>query len=277
MTLREMQMVAADRLAEVPELREAASRDAALLVMHGLGVGRTELFMRTERVLTDAEVARVSALIERRVGMEPVQYITGEQEFYGMAFRVTRATLIPRPETELLVETVIVRMPGARRIVDVGTGSGAIAVALAHALPGASVMAVDISGAALEVARGNAVLNGVSVEFRLGDLLAGVEQGVDVVVSNPPYIPSVDRDGMHPQVTEFEPAGALFAGVDGLSVYRRLIPQAWEVLRVGGMLAMEIGFGQEEGLRGLMGGWGGVEFLEDLRGVRRVVVGMKEL
>jgi release factor glutamine methyltransferase len=275
MTLREAQRVGTERLSEVPELRETASRDADLLVMFALGVGRTELFVRPERVLTDAEVARVSASIERRVGLEPVQYITGEQEFYGLPFRVTRATLIPRPETELLVETVIVRMPGARRIVDVGTGSGAIAVALAHALPGASVMAVDISGAALEVARGNAVLNGVAVEFRLGDLLAGVEQGVDVVVSNPPYIPSGDRDGMHPQVTEFEPAGALFAGVDGLEVYRRLIPDAWGVLRIGGMLAMEIGFGQEEGVRGLMSGWGGVEFLEDLRGVRRVVVGWR--
>jgi release factor glutamine methyltransferase len=277
MTLKEMRGAAALRLSEVPELREMAARDADLLAMHALGVERTELFARPERVLTDGEVARVWAAVERRAGMEPVQYITGEQEFYGLPFRVTRDTLIPRPETELLVETVIARMPEARRIVDVGTGSGAIAVAVARALPLASVMAVDLSEAALEVARGNAVLNGVRVDFRLGDLLAGVEPGVDVVVSNPPYIPVGDRGEMHPQVTEFEPAGALFAGGDGLAVYRRLVPEAWEVLRVGGMLAMEIGFGQEAGLRGLMAGWGGVEFLEDLRGVPRVVVGWKAL
>jgi release factor glutamine methyltransferase len=275
MTLREMQRAAALRLADVPELRENAARDADVLLMHALEVGRTELFMRPERVLTAGEAAGVMDLVERRARMEPIQYITGEQEFYGLPFRVTRATLIPRPETELLVETVIARMPEARRIVDVGTGSGAIAVALAHALSQALVEAVDISEAALKVARGNAALNGVSVEFRLGDLLTGVEGGVDVVVSNPPYIPDGDRAGMHPQVTEFEPHGALFAGADGLEVYRRLIPQAWEILSVGGLLAMEIGFGQEDGLRELMAGWDGVEFLEDLRGVRRVVVGVR--
>lgn len=275
MTLREMQVAMAARLAGVPELAENAARDADLLVMHGLGVGRTELFARPERVLTEAEMARVAGLIERRRGMEPVQYITGEQEFYGLPFRVTRETLIPRPETELLVETVLARAADARRMVDVGTGSGAIAVALAHALPEASVLAVDLSAGALEVARGNAALNGVRVEFRLADLLEGVEGGVDVVVSNPPYIPEGDRESMHPQVTEFEPEGALFAGRDGLSVYRRLIPQAWEVLAVGGLLAMEIGFGQEEGLRGLMADWGDVAFLEDLRGVKRVVIGRR--
>lgn len=270
-----MQGTAAGRLAAVDALRENAGRDADLLVLHGLGVGRTELFARPERVLTDDEVARILGLVERRLRMEPVQYILGEQEFYGLPFRVTRDTLIPRPETELLVETVLARAGDALRIVDVGTGSGAIAVALAKALPGALVEAVDISEAALAVARGNAALNEASVAFRLGDLLEGVEGGVDVVVSNPPYIPVGDRAGMHPQVTEFEPEGALFAGADGLEVYRRLIPQAWEVLRVGGVLAMEIGFGQEEGLRELMGGWGEVEFLVDLWGVTRVVVGKR--
>lgn len=277
MTLRAMLGAAGARLSEVLDLQETAARDADVLVMHALGVGRTERFLRPERVLTDEEVARVWKAIERRVGLEPVQYILGEQEFYGLPFRVTRDTLIPRPETELLVETVLLRAGSAKRIVDVGTGSGAIAVALAHALQGAWVIAVDVSEAALEVARGNAVLNGVAVEFRMGDLLTGIEGGVDVVVSNPPYVPEGDREGMHRQVTEFEPAGALFAGVDGLDVYRRLVPQAWDVLRPGGMLAMEIGFGQEEGLRRLMTGWGGVDFLEDLRGVRRVVVGVKGL
>jgi release factor glutamine methyltransferase len=277
MTLKETQAGMAGRLASVPELRENASRDADVLIMHALGVERTELFVRPERVLTDDEVARIGECIDRRLAMEPVQYITGEQEFYGLPFKVTRATLIPRPETELLVETVLLRAVGVKRIVDVGTGSGAIAVALAHALPEASVEAVDLSEAALEVAKENAAANGVAVTFRLGDLLAGVEAGVDVVVSNPPYIPSGDRETMHPQVTSFEPSGALFAGTDGLEIYRRLIPQAREVLRPGGLLAMEIGFGQEEGLRDLMAGWDGVEFLEDLRGVRRVVVGTKHM
>ena len=275
MTLREMQVAMAGQLSGTPELRENASRDADVLLMHALGVGRTELFIRPERLLAEAEIARIASLIDRRLAMEPVQYITGEQEFYGLPFRVTRATLIPRPETELLVEAVIARMPSTGRIVDVGTGSGAIAVSLAHALPEAAVEAVDISEAALEVARENAAANGVTVRFRLGDLLAGVEPGVDVVVSNPPYIPSGDRATMHPQVTEFEPSTALFAGEDGLEIYRRLIPQAWQTLRSGGLLAMEIGFGQEDGLRVLMTGWDGVEFLKDLQGIRRVVVGTK--
>jgi release factor glutamine methyltransferase len=279
-TLREVQAESARRLGERAELREQAGRDAEYLLLWALGAGRTELFARPERVLTRDEVGRVEAAIGRRLTLEPVQYITGVQEFYGLEFRVTPATLIPRPETELLVEAVLERVPRGRevRIVDVGTGSGAIAVALAVRVPRARVVAVDLSEAALEIARENAGAHGVGerIEFLRSDLLGGVAGGeFDVVVSNPPYIPEGDRAGLHAQVREFEPATALFAGNDGLEVYRRLIPQAWERLGGGGLLAMEMGFGQTEALREMLAGWGGVAVLDDLAGIGRVVVARK--
>ena len=204
-TLREAQAEAARRLGERAELREQAGRDAEYLLLWALGVERTELFARPERVLTADEVGRVEAAIGRRLRLEPVQYIIGVQEFYGLEFRVTAATLIPRPETELLVEAVLERVPRGRevRIVDVGTGSGAIAVALAVRLPQARLVAVDVSEAALEVARENARAHGVGerIEFLRSDLLGGVGGGeFEVVVSNPPYIPEGDRAGLHAQV-----------------------------------------------------------------------------
>jgi len=206
-----------------------------------------------------------------------VQYITGQQEFYGLMLKVSPAVLIPRPETELLVEAVLARLPADQpvRIADVGTGSGAIAVALAHALPMAQVTAVDLSEAALKVATENAAAHGVigRVKFLLSDLLAraGAEP-FDAVVSNPPYIPEGDRDSLHRQVKDHEPEMALFAGADGLEVYRRLVPQAWAALKPGGLLAMEIGYGQREAVAALVSGWNEVEFLDDLQGIPRVVL-----
>jgi len=214
-------------------------------------------------------------LVERRCAGEPIQYIIGETEFYGLPFHVTRDVLIPRPETEHLVEKVLslaVRFP-ATRIVDVGTGSGAIAVTLAHKLPQARITAVDLSARALAVAEGNAKRNGVDLRFLEGDLLAPVaEERFDIVVSNPPYVAATDRDTLSVEVREYEPALALFAGDDGLEIYRRLIPAAFAVLVPGGFLLLEIGFGQSPIIAALIAsaGFAQIEFTPDLQGIPRV-------
>ena len=192
-----------------------AVRDAQLLLLHTLGVARTVLFTEPERPLSAAEQAAYDAAIARRAAGEPIQYITGRQEFYGLMMKVSSAVLIPRPETELLVEAVLERMAAERqvKIVDVGTGSGAIAIALAHKLPKAEVTAVDLSEEALGVARENAFTHGVSERMRFlrSDLLKAVEdERFDAVVSNPPYVPDGDRESLDRQVRDHEPAMALF-------------------------------------------------------------------
>ena len=275
MTLREAVASGAGRLGG-----ENAGRDAQLLLLHTAGLTRTALFLQPERELSATELTAYEGAIARRASAEPIQYITGQQEFYGLLLKVSPAVLIPRPETELLVEAVLARVSVEREIeiVDVGTGSGAIAIALAHSLPRARVTAVDLSAAALKVAQENARTHGVMrrARFLESDLLEAVAGDVfDVVVSNPPYVPEVDRESLERQVREHEPGLALFAGADGLDVYRRLIPQAWEALKPGGLLAMEIGYGQQEALAGLMAGWHGVTFLEDLQGIPRVVTGQR--
>jgi release factor glutamine methyltransferase len=280
-TLREAIDEAADRLSGKEDLRENAQRDAELLLLHVLGATRTLLFMDGGRAANDRELAELNSLLERRLRGEPIQYIIGEQEFYGLPMKVTPAVLIPRPETELLVEAVLERLPKhkALRIVDVGTGSGAIAVAVAKHLPLAEVVAVDLSAAALEVARGNAASLGLGRQMRFleSDLLAAVagEAPFDAVLSNPPYIPVGDRASLHRQVREHEPATALFAGEDGLEIYRRLVPQASAALKPGGLLALEIGYGQQAGLEALLHNWNGVQFLDDLQGVARTVLATK--
>jgi release factor glutamine methyltransferase len=232
-------------------------------------------------VLTAEQARAYERLIARRLRNEPIQYITGEQEFFGLALRVTPAVLIPRPETEHLVEAVLAEVGASERVrvLDVGTGSGAIAIALASKLPLAEIFAVDISLAALEVARENAARHGLSERVRWveSDLLRAIAggEGFDAIVSNPPYVAEGEREAMHPQVREWEPGEALFAGVDGMDVYRRLVPQAWAALRRGGLLAMEIGQGQRGGVAELLAEWRAVRFVDDLRGIARVVVARK--
>jgi release factor glutamine methyltransferase len=274
MTVREALSRATSQLSAHPQLRARALPDAALLLMHSLGLSRAALIAHPERTISRGEQAACQALITRRLGFEPVQYIVGRQEFYGLPLRVTPAVLIPRPETELLVEAVLARVPAGARIADVGTGSGAIAIALAHHLPMASVTAVDLSGAALEIARENAAANRVQVRFVQSDLLRALagEPDFDAIVSNPPYIPLGDAASLHPEVREHEPAAALFAGDDGLAIYRRLIPAAGQWLSPGGLLALEIGFGQQESIAKLLDGWDAVEFQHDLQGIARVAL-----
>jgi release factor glutamine methyltransferase len=255
-----------------------ARRDAETLLLHVLDKERAWLFAHSAEELPTAEEGRFAALIERRCVGEPIQYVTGEQEFYGLPFRVNDDVLIPRPETEHLVEKAL-ELAGRfqrPRIVDVGTGSGAIAVALAHKLPKARITAVDISGAALDVARGNAERNGVArrIEFKESDLLAAVaDERFEMVVSNPPYVPVAERDALAVEVREHEPAVALFGGEGGLALYRRLIPAAFAVLAPRGWLAMEIGYGQSKAIARLMSeaGFERVEFVPDLQGIARVV------
>lgn len=278
MTLREAMAAALTRLAGDPELRSSSQQDAEYLLLHRLQISRAALRAHPLRELTAEELAGYEADVARRLRHEPIQYITGEQEFYGLRLRVTPTVLIPRPETEHLVEAVAARLAGAVRILDVGTGSGAIALALAKELPEAIVTAVDLSPAALAVARSNASALGFAerVRFLESDLLEAIDgEKFDAVVSNPPYVPEGDRAGLAAQVREFEPGMALFGGNSGLDVYRRLIPQAYESLEVGGLLAMEIGFGQREAVAGLLDGWREIEFVDDLQGIARVVMAIK--
>jgi len=246
---------------------------------------------------TPAINTELRALIQRRRAGEPIQYITGETEFYGLPLRVTPDVLIPRPETEHLVEKVLLLardlcapsiprplrdgwesepaiVRGFPRILDVGTGSGAIAVALAHHLPHAAVSATDFSAEALNLARQNANRNGVAIRFLHGDLLAPfVGEQFDIIASNPPYVPTIDRPTLSVEVRDHEPALALFAGPDGLDIYRRLVPQAFNCLVPGGFIASEIGYGQAPAVEAMLAlsGFHQIEFTPDLQGIQRVV------
>jgi release factor glutamine methyltransferase len=250
-------------------------RDAELLLLRLLQRDRAFLLTHPEALLTSEQLARYAVWLDRRAAHEPVQYILGEQEFFGLNFAVTPDVLIPRPETEHLVEALIARVPHDRplRIADIGTGSGAIAVVLAHSLPMAQVTALDISAAALAVAQRNAETHHVAsrIRFLESDLLNAVAgESFDAIVSNPPYIPEADRASLEPQVREYEPSGALFAGPSGLDVYERLIPQARIALRPEGWLLMEIGQGQHTALAKLLAEWDNVSFIDDLQGIPRV-------
>ena len=268
---------ATSQLSAHPELRPTALPDAALLLMHTLQIERATLIAHPERTLDREQQAAYQRLLERRLRFEPIQYILGETEFYGLTLHVTPAVLIPRPETELLVESVLTRLErhNQLQIADIGTGSGAIAIALAHLLP-LSVTAIDLSPEALAIASENAHTHRVAdrISFLQSDLLAAVpsETLFDAIVSNPPYIPQSDAPTLHPQVRDHEPAQALFAGADGLTIYQRLIPQALAHLQPNGLLALEIGFGQRDDLAALLDGWGEVEFLLDLQQIPRVAL-----
>jgi release factor glutamine methyltransferase len=284
MTLREALTRATRQLDASPDLCADAARDAALLLRHALGISHAAQLAEPERALTPAQQATFDALVQRRLANEPIQYITGEQEFYGLALRVTPAVLIPRPETEQLVEAVINEMKQAEldskqslRILDVGTGSVAIAIALAHHLPHARFTAVDLSATALEVAASNAARHALAsrIRFVASDLLDALppdELPLDVIVSNPPYVPTADRASLHPQVRNHEPAAALFAGPDGLDIVRRLIPQARAALRPNGLLALEIGHGQRKAVAALLTDWNGLRFLDDLQQIPRIAL-----
>ncbi|NYF91957.1 peptide chain release factor N(5)-glutamine methyltransferase [Tunturiibacter empetritectus] len=282
MILRQAITNAASELAANPHLSELAHRDAELLLLHTLQISRVTLIAHPDRDLSPEQDTLYQIAIKRRLQLEPIQYITGEQEFYGLRLHVNPAVLIPRPETEHLVEAVLKLIPANQpvKLVDIGTGSGAIAIALAVHLPLAEIIAVDLSLDALAIAERNAHDHNVAdrIQFLTSDLLAAVKSHgatFDAIVSNPPYIPESDRLTLHPQVREHEPAAALFAGETGLDLYRRLIPEALSALKPTGLLALEIGHGQQQPLTHLLAGWNDLTFLNDLQQIPRVALARK--
>jgi release factor glutamine methyltransferase len=260
----------------------SARLEADLILAHVLGLTRLQLYLAFERPLTGDERARARALMARRAKREPLAYLTGERECFSLALEITPDVFIPCAETELLIETVIDldrkgEIPGGE-ILDIGTGSGCIAVALAKWLPGRRFVATDVSAKAIEVAKRNASRHGISerVTFLEGDLNAGRTGPFAAVVSNPPYVADSDRSSLAPEVLA-EPPEALFAGPDGLEVIRRIIAAAPEILTPGGRLLLEVGLGQADAVGSLMNAAGLVEIqrLRDLAGVERAVIGKR--
>lgn len=282
--LRTLVADATERLSLGPH-PDRARQDAEFLIQHLLRRNRAWLLTHGDHELSTADAGAYASFIERRRSGEPIQYITREVEFYGLTLAVTPKVLIPRPETEHLVEKAIkLSFDFSKpRILDIGTGSGAIAIAVAHDVsPYASITATDISRQALKIARFNARRTGFlrKIRFVQGDLLAPVaEEQFDIIVSNPPYVPTADRDSLSVEVRDHEPALALFAGEDGLDVYRRLIPDAFSALAEGGYLLLEIGYGQSETIAALLEGAGfaGVEIVPDLQEIPRVACARRPL
>jgi len=260
--------------------------NAELLLRFVLDCDRAYLFAHPEREFTPEEAARYDAALAERSRGVPAQYIIGHQEFWGMDFIVTPAVLIPRPETELLVETALElrKRDGGRerplhtiRIADVGTGSGCIALALAKELPDAEIRATDISLDALEIARANAARHQLEkrVYFHHADLLAGLEGPFDLIVSNPPYVGESEEDQVQLEVRKFEPRTAVFAGAKGTEVIERLIPQARGALRPNGWLMMEISGTVAETVRRLLQDWHDVRIIPDLQSIPRMAIARK--
>jgi len=275
-TLRQLLVQAAATLerAGVAEPRLTA----AVLLAHRLGRDRAYLYAHSEAELPADEQAQWEQLIARRAAGAPLQYLTGQQEFYGRRFQVNSAVLIPRPETELVVEAALEHLPpdAAARVLDVGTGSGCIAVTLALERPQAEVIATDLSAAALAVARENAHALGAKVALEETDLLAGLVGPFDLIVANPPYVAEAELATLQPEVREHEPRAALVAGPLGTEIYARLIPQAQAALRPGGWLVLELGYGSAAAVRALLGaGWEAVETRRDLQGWERAALARK--
>jgi release factor glutamine methyltransferase len=252
---------------------ESARRDAELLVGHALGLPRMQLYLQFERPVAEADLAKIRELVRRRGRREPLQHIVGTVEFCGLALRVDRRALIPRPETERLVEIILERRPEApRSLLDLGTGSGAIALALAKAWPAVAVTAVDASAEALALARENAAAAGLEarIAFLQSDWFEALAPGsrFGLVAANPPYLTAEEAASAAPEVRDHEPARALAAGRDGLSEIRKILEGAPERLEPGGLLAMETGIGHRAEMARLAAGcgWRDVEVLPDLAG-----------
>jgi release factor glutamine methyltransferase len=244
-----------------------------ILLCHATGLTRVQLITQAERTLDDEEAARLNALVRRRLDGEPIAYIVGHREFFGLAFQVSEAVLIPRPDTELIVELALERLPPQGRLLDMGTGSGAIAVALAHTRPDAVVTALDLSAAALQLAQANAANNGARVRFLQSDWYAALapDEQFDLIASNPPYIAAGDAHLAQGDL-RFEPAGALTDHADGLSALRTIIGGAAPHLQPGAWLLLEHGYDQADAVRALLlaQGYLDVQSWRDLGGIERV-------
>ena len=277
----------AEALKEAGERLRAASvpndlLDAQTLLAEAGGFDRTYLIINFNQQLSEGILSAFRTMVDRRAAGEPLQYITGRQEFFGLDFEVTPDVLIPRPETEMIVEEAIriVQQDWVARpvIVDVGAGSGAIAVALARELGDARVIASDVSEAALRVARRNAARHGLGdrVDFIASDLLDAFaeEEFADFILSNPPYVSSKEIPSLQREVRDWEPRLALTDSNDGLSLYRRLLKDAPSRLRPGGHLICEMGYTQSETISNMIDRrvWGGPRLLDDLQGIPRTIV-----
>jgi release factor glutamine methyltransferase len=260
----------------VPEAR----REAALLLTHVIGRDRTFIISHPEHLITAAQLESFDEYVERRAKGEPLQYITGYQDFFGLDFEVTKDVLIPRPETELLVETALelIGGPGAAPLIcDVGTGSGCIVITLLHEVPLSRAVAIDVSAAAIRVAERNAIRHAVEerIAFVIADCFAGIDVGpkFDLVVSNPPYVARHALEGLQREVRDYEPRVALIAGDDGLSMIRRLLSEGGCFLKAGGYLLIEIGFDQGAALEKIIdrNTWNLPDIRQDLQRIPRTV------
>jgi len=278
-TIREALRSAVERL----ELHHVSNArlTAELVLAHVLSVEREHLYAHDDRVLREQELQMLEDRLYDRISGVPLQYIVGRQEFYGRCFRVNPAVLIPRPETEYIIEAVL-DIQGTRglpprplSIIDVGTGSGCIAVTLALELPGTQVFAGDVSFEALVVARENAATLGAPVRFVCMDVLDAIQTRFDFIVSNPPYVRPSERSRLQREVREHEPHVALFSPEDELAIYRRLIVGAEEMLRSGGHIIMEVGIGMDEHVLSLFGPrWDALPTKTDLHGIPRTLMAM---
>jgi release factor glutamine methyltransferase len=257
---------------------ETAGLEARVLFEHAAGLDRAALLARGRDPVGPRAASRYERLLGERSRRAPLAYVTGEREFWSLRLRVDRRVLVPRPETETLVEAALERIGPGARVADVGTGSGAVVIALAHERASGVFYGTDRSPAALAVARANAAELGVAqrITFLEGDLLAplaGLPEALDALVSNLPYIPTADLEGLQTEVRDFEPRAALDGGPDGLALIARLIEGAPALLRGGGWLLLEIGAGQAGPVRSLLrrGGFAGIETRADLAGIERVV------
>jgi len=274
---------ARDRLRQAGIDTVEAELDARLLAQHVLGWDTARYFSSADEPASATFLQPYARCVARRAAREPLAYIVGHREFWGLTFEVTPAVLVPRPETELLVEASLDTYPDRSApldIADVCTGSGCLAVALASSYPNARIVAIDVSADALTVARRNLARHGVAERVALlqDDLFSRGGRHFDLIVANPPYVPEPERGSVQPEVRDFEPAIALFAGSDGMSVISRLVPSAIERLVHGGTLAFEFGMGQGEAVRDLISRAPGLRMSsvnEDLRGIPRVALAQR--
>ena len=280
LTARDALTLGAERLRK--EGIESATLDMSLILAEVLGLNRLGLYLNLERPLDEEERLAARALLVRRLKHEPMAYILGRREFFGLTFEVTPEVLIPRPETEHLVEHAVAWVRTQAETIpepllaDIGTGSGAIAIAVAHACPNCRWIATDLSEGALAVARRNAERHGVDsrIEFRQGSLLEPISETLDGLCSNPPYVAETERDQLAPDVAQWEPPTALFGGADGLDLIRTMIAAAPPCLRPGGLLLLEVGARQDEAVAQLLAESDAFELIRihlDLAGIGRVV------
>jgi release factor glutamine methyltransferase len=266
---------------------ESADQEALWLIEHALSLSGLRQVVDRDRLLSEHDVARVKEIVARRIVREPLQYILGTQEFCGLEFEVNSTVLIPRPETELLVRETVGRLPGVPHptLIDVGTGSGCLAVSLARSIPGGRMLAIDLSARALETAKRNARRHSVetSITWLEGNLFAplarlDIEGAVTAIVSNPPYICESDWSGLQPEVSRYEPRVALVAGPRGTELHERLLNEAILYLAPGGLLLMELGLGQSADVQAMVRSkpaYSSVETVPDEAGIDRVLIAVR--